>query len=175
VYRTSRSFAGKRPHRRTTKSGGRKPPVDYENALATTIPQYAEDCRRRTGEPHCNRSSQNHGGLVAVCDSPCLCVVEPRRADTRRSCAHAFVHRACRYFSADRLRAPGAAGVSQPWCTIRSCVVNVITPRKPIAIAGAIPVPRRVDGSRLLMRQSVFAEHCSLCPASAAGYRPTAG
>jgi hypothetical protein len=33
---------------------------------------------------------------------------------------------------------PGAAGVSQPWRTIGSCVVNVITPRKPIANAGAV-------------------------------------
>jgi hypothetical protein len=68
-----------------TRSGGRQPPVDSENALATTIPQYADDCRRRTEEPHCNRSNQNHGGLVAVCDSPRTCVVEPRRADGRRS------------------------------------------------------------------------------------------
>jgi hypothetical protein len=67
------------------RSGGRPPPVDSENALATTIPQYADDCRRRTEEPHCNRSNQNHGGLVAVCDSPRTCVVEPRRADGRRS------------------------------------------------------------------------------------------
>jgi hypothetical protein len=36
----------------------------------------------------------------------------------------AFVHRECRYFSADRHRAPGAAGVSQPWCA------NVLVPEK---------------------------------------------
>jgi hypothetical protein len=83
--------------RTATKSGGRKPPVDYENALATTIPQYAGDCRRRTREPHCNRSSQNHGALIAVCDSPYMCVVEPRRAHARRSCARAFVHREWRF------------------------------------------------------------------------------
>jgi hypothetical protein len=40
---------------------------------------------------------------------------EPRRANARRSCERAFVHPECRYFSADRLRAPGAADVSQPW------------------------------------------------------------
>jgi hypothetical protein len=71
--------------RTATRSGGRKPPVDYENALATTIPQYAGDCRRRTREPHCNRSSQNHCALIAVCDSPYMSVVEPRRAHARRS------------------------------------------------------------------------------------------
>jgi hypothetical protein len=39
--------------------------------------------------------------------------------------------------------APGAAGVSQPWRTIRSRVVNVITPtpRKQIAIAGGVFSP----------------------------------
>jgi hypothetical protein len=42
---------------------------------------------------------------------------KPRRADARRSCEHAFVHRECRYFSADRHRATRAAGVSQPWET----------------------------------------------------------
>ena len=83
--------------RTATRSGGRKPPVDYENALATTIPQYARDCRRRTGEPHCNRSSQNHGAPIAVCVSPCMCVVEPRLAHARRSCEHAFVHREWRF------------------------------------------------------------------------------
>jgi hypothetical protein len=46
-------------------------------------------------------------------------------------------------FATIRMRPPGAADVIQPWGTIRSCVVNVITPGKPIALAGAIPVPRR--------------------------------
>jgi hypothetical protein len=72
------------------------------------------------------RGSENDGGLT-------------RGAPVER----AFVHRECR-----RLRAPGAAGVGQAWCTIRSRVVNVITPQKPIAIAGAIPVPRRADARR---------------------------
>jgi hypothetical protein len=65
--------------------------------------------------------------------------------------------------------------VSQPWSTIRSCMVNVITPRKPIAIAGAIPVPRRADGSPILMRRASLAENCSLRSVRAKGYRPTAG
>jgi hypothetical protein len=86
----------------TTGSGGRKPPVDYENALATTIPQYAGDCRRRTREPHSNRSSQNHGAPIAVCVSPCMCVVEPRRAHARRSCEHAFAYRKNRFFAGRR-------------------------------------------------------------------------
>jgi hypothetical protein len=71
--------------------------------------------------------------------------------------------------------APGAIRVSQAWCTIRPCVVNVINRRKPIAIAGAVAEPRRAGGSRLLMRQSVFAEHGSLRSAGAIRYRTTAG
>jgi hypothetical protein len=81
----------------------------------------------------------NHGGLTVA-------------APVER----AFVHRECRYFSANRGRAPGAAGVSQPWCTIRSCAVNVITPRKPIAIAGAIPEPRRADARRCCKQAFVY-------------------
>jgi hypothetical protein len=76
---------------------GASAPRGFTNALATTIPQYARDCRRRTGEPHSNRSSQNHGAPIAVCVSPCMCVVEPRRAHARRSCARAFVHREWRF------------------------------------------------------------------------------
>jgi hypothetical protein len=82
------------------------------------------------------RGERNHS---AKTDPHCRCVTEPRRADAHRSCECAFVHRECRYFSGDRRRAPGAAGVSQPWHAIRSCVVNVITPRKLIPIAGALP------------------------------------
>jgi hypothetical protein len=57
-----------------------------------------------------------------------------------------------RMFATIRMRpsraAPGAIRASHPWCTIRSCVVNVITPRKPIAIAGAATDPRRADARR---------------------------
>jgi hypothetical protein len=35
------------------------------------------------------------------------------------------VHRECRYFSADRCRAPGAAGVSQPWQWFRVCECQI--------------------------------------------------
>jgi hypothetical protein len=73
----------------------------------------------------------NHGGLTVRCSRE------------RES-----VHCECRYFSVDWRRALGPAGVSQPWCTIRPCVVNVIPPRKPIAIAGAIAEPRRADARR---------------------------
>jgi hypothetical protein len=65
--------------------------------------------------------------------------------------------------------------VSQPWGTIRSCPVNVITPRKPIAIAGAIFGHTAGSRSPLLIRQSVFAEHYSLRSAGAIRYRTTAG
>jgi hypothetical protein len=83
----------------------------------------------------------NHGGLT-------------RGAPVER----AFVHRECRYSSADRCHAPRAAGVSQPWCTIRSCVLNVITPRKPIAIAGVVTEPRRADTRRSCERAFVHPE-----------------
>jgi len=53
--------------------------------------------------------------------------------------------------------------VSQPWCTIGSRVVNVIapTPRKPIAIAGTVSVPRRADARRFC-RTCVCAPRMSL-------------
>jgi hypothetical protein len=81
----------------------------------------------------------NHGGLTPAA------LVE-----------RAFVHRECRYFSVDRRRAPGAAGVIQPWHTIRSWVVNVITPRKPIAVAAAVTEPRRADARRSCKRVFVY-------------------
>jgi hypothetical protein len=69
-------------------------------------------------------------------------VVVERIARARRS----------RTFATIRVRpsraAPGGAGVSQAWCTIRSRVVNEITPRKPIAIAGAATEPRWADTRR---------------------------
>jgi hypothetical protein len=154
--------------------GGRKPPVECEHPRSA---RNAKCCRRdsrttalvnersciaqvavlsanvRTAEPpgaggvsppwYCEhprsaRNAQllparfpNHGGLT------------PAALAER-----AFVHRECRYFSADRRRAPGAAGVIQPWRTIRSWVVNVITPRKPIAVASAVTEPRRADDGR---------------------------
>jgi hypothetical protein len=58
--------------------------------------------------------SQNHGGLTPAA------IVKL-----------AFVHRECRYFPADRRRAPGAAGVSQP------CDAGVLVQRKTLAIANA--------------------------------------
>ncbi len=84
-----------------------------------------------------------------------------------------------RMFATIRMRPPraatGAASVSQPWHTIRSCVPNVITRRKRIAIAGAIPDPRRADGSPMLVRRPLLAENCSPCPAGAIRFRTTAG
>ena len=92
-----------------------------------------------------------------------------------------------RMFATIRMRpsraAPGAAGVSQPWGTIRSCVVNVITPRKPIAVAGAVSEPRRADARRSCRtcvcapRMSLFFRRPASCTKScwrkpAVGYRP---
>jgi hypothetical protein len=70
------------------------------------------------------RRFRSHGRLTPRCacaqraftdDSrtPCTIVlVEPRRADARRSCEHAFVHRKRRYFAADRAPCtPARAGV----------------------------------------------------------------
>ncbi len=70
VYRTSRSFVGKCPHRRTTKSGGRKPPVVTINANATAI--RTPSAVRRT---------------IALVSAQ-TCFPHPRRADARRSWLH---------------------------------------------------------------------------------------
>jgi hypothetical protein len=65
-----------------------------------------------------------------------------------------------RTFATIRMRppraAPGAAGVSQPWRTVRSCVVNVITRRRPVAITGAIAEPRRANARRSCKRAFVY-------------------
>jgi hypothetical protein len=70
VYRTSRSFAGKCPHRRTTKSGGRKPPVVTINAYATAI-----------------RTPSGVRRTIALVSAQ-TCFPHPRRADGRRSWLH---------------------------------------------------------------------------------------
>jgi hypothetical protein len=70
VYRTSRSFAGKCPHHRTTKSGGRKPPVVTINANATAI--RTPSAVRRT---------------IALVSAQ-TCFPHPRRADGRRFWFH---------------------------------------------------------------------------------------
>jgi hypothetical protein len=48
--------------------------------------------------------------------------------------------------------------VSQPWRTVRSCVVNVITPGKPIDIAGAVSEARRAHARRSCERAFVYRE-----------------
>jgi hypothetical protein len=104
----------------------------------------------------------NHGGLTPAA------LVE-----------RAFTHRECRYFSVDRRRAPGAAGVIQPWRTIRSWVVNVITPRKPIAVASAVTEPRRADARRSWCTSHVWLNITDVFVANArigeSGDRETAG
>jgi hypothetical protein len=132
VYRTSRSFTGKCPHRRTTKSGGRKPPVVTINANATAI--RTPSAVRRT---------------IALVSAQ-TCFPHPRRADARRSCECAYVHRECRYFSADS--PPGAAGVSQPWH-------DVLSPGTAI-ICNCVTEPRRADARRSC-RTSVRVSHKS--------------
>jgi hypothetical protein len=77
-----------------------------------------------------------------------------------------------RTFATIRMRppraGPGAAGVSQAWGTIRSCPVNVITPRRPIAIAGAVTDPRGADDAALDsavgVRRRLFAMPCKRDP-----------
>jgi hypothetical protein len=128
VYRTSRSFTGKCPHRRTTKSGGRKPPVVTINANATAIRTHtvggvpnnrARVCANMFPTPTAgSRPPLLVAYTAAAADRRfrfARTLRYPRRADARRSCECAFVHRECRYFSVDGRHAPGAAGVSQPW------------------------------------------------------------
>jgi len=103
-----------RPSHRNAIAGGVSPPWITKTRLQRRFPQYTDDCRRRTEEPQCNRSSQNHGGLVAVCDSPRTCVVEPRRAHARRSWARAFVHRKNRFSPADIRTANQERGALAP-------------------------------------------------------------
>jgi hypothetical protein len=72
-----------------TRSGWRKPAVVFERTRS------GKETRAIANAFRC------HGGLTP--------------AALRK---RAFVHRECRYFSTDRRRAPGAAGVSQPWETL---------------------------------------------------------
>jgi hypothetical protein len=136
--------------------------------------------------------SPNHGGLTPAA----LACVFGQPLDNARFSRHsdrftnhggltpaalverASVQREWRYFSGDWRRAPGAAGVSQPWRTIGSCVVNVITPRKPLAVAGAVTEPRRADARRSFWarvcasKKSFFADERALCNARAGGVSP---
>jgi hypothetical protein len=192
VYRTSCSFAGKCPHCRTTKSGGRKLPwhasilVQHETlGAAGTIPE-----PRRADGRRCWFCARYWPKIVRFCQQA-RPVTDPRRAGARRSCrtcicaprmslffsepvsrtrsgqhepavvVERFARaKRSRTFATIRMRppraAPGAAGLSQPWRTIRSRVVNVITRRKRIAIAGAVAEPRRADNRRSCKRAFVY-------------------
>ena len=110
--------------RSCTKSGWRKPAVDYQprcralpnhGGLTPAAPGWVFDSRCTTLDSRgAAFGSQNHGGPT---------VAAPVKL--------AFVHRECRYFPADRRRAPEAAGVSQP------CDAGVLVQRKTRAIANA--------------------------------------
>jgi len=56
----------------------------------------------------------------------------PRRANARRSCARACVHRRWCYMQRPSVVHPGAVGVSRPWQTNRSCKCVPGTARRTI-------------------------------------------
>jgi hypothetical protein len=80
-------------------------------------------------------ANRTHGGLTATVLRVVSLVAEqrsiltgrgrfctPRRANARRSCAHAFVHRKNRYFAGGHSHAnTRAGGVSPPWIRYRDC------------------------------------------------------
>jgi hypothetical protein len=102
-------------------------------------------------KPAVARGRAQSGNSACICN----CVTKPRRADGRRSCKRAFVHRECRYFSANWRRAPGAAGVSQPWHA------DVLSPGTAIASATALPnhgglTPAALVNERMCTANVVF-------------------
>jgi hypothetical protein len=114
--------------RAATKSGGRKPPVAPINAVATAI--HARAPTHTVGDLPTNDAPVRRyafarprrvdaRGAGRKRSQLQLRYSHPRRADARRSCERAFVHRECRYISADPHRATRAAGVSQPWKNFR--------------------------------------------------------
>jgi hypothetical protein len=75
---------------------------------------------------------------------------DPRRADARRSCARACVHRRWCYMQRTSVVHPGAIGVSRPWQTNRSCKCVVGTARRtirPTLIHGGMTVAALVRRS----------------------------
>jgi hypothetical protein len=143
VYRTSRSFAGKCPHRRTTKSGGRKPPMVTINANATAI--RTPSAVRRT---------------IALVSAQ-TCFPHPRRADARRSWLHtrlrlpigvsdlqqsyvthggltpaapvecAYVHRECRFLGESGFLAVCQSPKVARWAMLMAKAAAPITPAEP--------------------------------------------
>jgi hypothetical protein len=92
-------------------------------------------------------------------------ITQPRRADARRSCERAFLHRERRYFHGERtpFTAPGAGGVSPPWDLLGMRTRNGQNHR--IATADAVCNPQRADGRhccssvRLLPANDPFLQH----------------
>jgi hypothetical protein len=89
-----------------TRSGWRKPAVVSETRLQ---------------QQHRNGGAKATGRW-SVHEHRCNCVTLPRRADARRSCERAFVHRKNRFFADTRAHCETrAGGVSPPWETRRRC------------------------------------------------------
>ena len=101
VHRKNRFFAGKRS-RHNTRAGGVSPPW----GLLTRMQQ---------ASAHPPSAVRRTGALV----SAQTCFPHPRRADARRSCSVFGCAWQIAHFAANERRAPGAAGVSQPWETLR--------------------------------------------------------
>jgi hypothetical protein len=162
VHRKNRFFAGRRPH--CTKSGGRKPPVgcsryaNTETRKSSALPLrtwFPTSGRADAGSPdervrNCNCVTHTHGGLTPVAERTRpqlqLRYSHPRRADARRSCARAFVHRKNRFSPANVRTAPRAGGVSPPWDVLGMRSRNAEIQR--VAVANVVSDQRRANASR---------------------------
>jgi hypothetical protein len=82
---------------RATRSGGRKPPVVSQTRLQRRSPNTRETADAAPENLIAIAAARITARLLRFCDSPYMCVVEPRRAHARRSCARAFVHREWRF------------------------------------------------------------------------------
>jgi hypothetical protein len=130
-------------------------------------------CERETGNPahcRCRRGLHTHGGLVIAAlgcrfDRPPNSArllshhrrfTHPRRADDRRSCERAFVHRKRRHFAGDRApcKAPRAGGVSPPWGAVRMRARNGKSRTLPLQTRFAHPRRAGDCRSRLPIRSS---------------------
>jgi hypothetical protein len=128
----------------SARSGGRQPPRGFATA---TAPAFLGTATLVTPSLTGTLFEQR------CCKCISIGITQPRRADARRSCERAFLHRKRRYFHGERtpFTAPGAGGVSPPWCRCTR------TQRRPAhTIGGAadnrarvcvnvFPQPRRAD------------------------------
>jgi hypothetical protein len=120
------------------QSGGRKPPVLRQRLCSGNAksPAGVHSCNTGAGgrKPpvECAPQANSQPGNSTHCSSRCglLPTCDPRRANARRSCGRACVHRRWCYMQRISVVHPGAVGVSRPWQTNRSCKCVVGTARR---------------------------------------------